>query len=44
MLISVPGVREQKGKIYFEMCMAYAQGLAGTEEEPGYVLHPSIMG
>jgi len=35
-LISVPGVREQKGKIRFEMCMAYAQGLAGTEEEPVY--------
>ena len=33
-LISVPGVREQKGKIRFETCMAYAQGLAGTEEEP----------
>ena len=34
-LISVPGIREQKGKIRFETCMAYAHGLAGTEEEPG---------
>ena len=35
-LISVSGVREQKGKIHFETCMAYAQGLARTEKEPAY--------
>jgi len=41
-LISVPGVREQTGKLRFETCMAYAHGLAGTEEEPQYGRRRSV--